>query len=1015
MRDIDRREYQVALEARDDGRMVCECDCDSISARKICAHVVAATQHLIELLQKESSRAWETRLLPALTPPTTAGPRRVSPQIPLFSLSRPATTWHLHAYAIARSRVPTTVDTTDAAAIGAALRESGDLTIGRPLHEVTANRFPDVDPEILQAARLVVLFHHSYYYGDEKAALFDAALERIAHAPVFLADESDPLATPLRLVPHGGALEIHLESTDDGGLTLLPRLAVPDEPAHTLRQLTLVLQSPLWVLADGLLARVPATPVTLLNALASGPIRIPAADAPYFRATYLAPLAEQVALAGDSHFGAPIVDTPPLPRLYLSEGEGDTLNIALRFGYGPVEVPAERLPRPIAVVADTASGLLHRVERRLDDERELADSLPTRGLMRGADSGGGFVLRTRNEIAPFLIETVPALVADGWEVYGEDALRTHRINRATPTLAWNVSSGIDWFDVQVLAQFGDTTASLAELRRSLRRKERYVRLADGSLGMLPEEWLERFRSVLAVGEEKEGALRLSPLHALLLEQAITDADGQSVVDEEFGRRKEALRDFERIEERPVPQSFLGTLRPYQKAGYDWLHFLRDHGFGGCLADDMGTGKTAQALALLESVKDDSPHASLLVVPRSLVINWEREAARFTPNLRVLRYDDATRSQVLTQFDSADLVITTYGILLRDIEKLRAYPFHYAILDEAQAIKNPLAQTARAARLLTPRHRLSLTGTPIENGVVELWSQFAFLNPGLLGGFEPFKESFLAPIERGDDATATASLRALVKPFLLRRTKDQVARDLPPRQERVQWVEMEPAQRRLYERTRDEYRSRILGISDGPTTKTRFTVLEGLLRLRQIACHPHLVDPSTTARSAKLEAVVETLQTLREEGHKALVFSQFVQLLTLLRKDLEALNIPHLNLDGRTRDRQARIDAFQNDPSIPFFLISLKAGGVGLNLTAADYVLHLDPWWNPAVEQQATDRTHRIGQDKPVFVTRYIARDTVEEKIQTLQERKRQLVGQLIQNETSLFKALTRDDIDALFT
>jgi non-specific serine/threonine protein kinase len=405
----------------------------------------------------------------------------------------------------------------------------------------------------------------------------------------------------------------------------------------------------------------------------------------------------------------------------------------------------------------------------------------------------------------------------------------------------------------------------------------------------------------------------------------------------------------------------------------------------------------------------------VIVPRSLVFNWEREAAKFAPNLKILRHDDTSRTEDTKNFDGYDLVITTYGILLRDIEALSNYRFFYAILDEAQAIKNPLAQTSRAARLLKAEHRLTLTGTPIENGTSELWSQFAFLNPGLLGGFEGFKENFVSPIEKDKDESSALALRALTKPFLLRRTKDQVARDLPPRTERILVTPMEPEQRKFYERTREKYRKQILGLLEEEGKPAHLTVLEGLLRLRQICCHPHLVDATLSAGSAKLEAILETMQTLQAEGHKALIFSQFTQMLGLLKTQLDAQNIPYLYLDGKTKDRQARVDAFQNDGTVPFFLISLKAGGVGLNLTAADYVIHIDPWWNPAVEQQATDRTHRIGQDKPVFVYKYVAQDSVEEKILELQEKKRQLVDQIIQTEEGLFKSLTKTDIQALFS
>jgi non-specific serine/threonine protein kinase len=433
---------------------------------------------------------------------------------------------------------------------------------------------------------------------------------------------------------------------------------------------------------------------------------------------------------------------------------------------------------------------------------------------------------------------------------------------------------------------------------------------------------------------------------------------------------------------------------------------------------MGTGKSVVTLAFLQSLKERglSKRASLLVVPRSLVFNWEREAARFTPRLRLLNHASAERATDVSEFDDYDLIVTTYGLLRRDIEMLMHYEFNYLILDEAQAIKNPLAETAKSARLLRGAHRLTLTGTPVENNTVELWSQFAFLNPGLLGNADYFREEFATPIERKGDEAAAQFLRKMVYPFILRRTKDQVATDLPPRTERQMLCEMEPAQRKFYDDKRNYYRALLLKlIEDEGINNARFKVLEGLLRLRQICNHPRLVQPSFRGGSAKFELLMETLMTLHAEGHKALVFSQFVKMLKLIQVELKKRRVPFAYLDGQTRDRQERVDAFQEDPSVPFFLISLKAGGVGLNLTAADYVIHVDPWWNPAVEMQATDRTHRIGQLRPVFVHKLIVRDSVEEKILQLQERKRALVTQLIATESSFFKSLTADDVQTLFS
>jgi non-specific serine/threonine protein kinase len=385
-------------------------------------------------------------------------------------------------------------------------------------------------------------------------------------------------------------------------------------------------------------------------------------------------------------------------------------------------------------------------------------------------------------------------------------------------------------------------------------------------------------------------------------------------------------------------------------------------------------------------------------------------------LRFLEYMGNFRSKDTSVFKDYDVVLTTYGTMLRDIEILRKYKFSHLILDESQAIKNPLAKSARAARLLNGEHRVVMTGTPVENNTFELWSQFAFLNPGLLGNMEYFKREFANPIESGGDENAAALLRKLIYPFILRRTKEQVAPELPPRSERTIYADMAPSQKKVYVQTREKYRAELLGLIETEgINDTRFRILEGLLRLRQISIHPALVDKSYRGEAPKFEILMETLETLQSENHKALIFSQFVETLKLIRRELDERGIKYVYLDGQTPNRQSRVDLFQNDPSFPFFLISLKAGGVGLNLTAADYVIHLDPWWNPAVEMQASDRAHRIGQDKPVFVYKIIARDTVEEKILQLQEKKRALVKNIIATEASFFKSLTREDVKTLFS
>ena len=517
-----------------------------------------------------------------------------------------------------------------------------------------------------------------------------------------------------------------------------------------------------------------------------------------------------------------------------------------------------------------------------------------------------------------------------------------------------------------------------------------VRLGDGTFGVLPEEWLERIGALAGSGAVEDGHIRFRRNQAGLLD-ALLAAQPETSCDKVFARVRDELRRFEGVTPAPQPDGFVGQLRDYQREGLGWMDFLRRFSFGGCLADDMGVGKTAQVLALLEKRRElrstgEVTKPSLVVVPRSLIFNWKEEAARFTPRLRVLDYSGAERNG--NDLGGHDLVLATYGTLRRDIPRMKDIEFDYVVLDEAQAIKNADTESAKAARLLQSDHRLVLSGTPVENHIGELFSLFEFLNPGMMGTASVFKLS--GPAARNLSDETRGMLAHALRPFILRRTKEQVASELPAKTEQTIYCEMEPEQRKLYNELRKHYRDSLLGrIAKEGLAKSKIQVLEALLRLRQAACHPGLIDVKrSNEASAKLDVLMAQLKEVREEGHKTLVFSQFTSFLKILRGRLDADGTPYEYLDGATRDRQARVEKFQNDNNCKLFLISLKAGGLGLNLTAADYVFLLDPWWNPAVEAQAIDRTHRIGQTRQVFAYRLIARDTVEEKVLELQKSKR---------------------------
>ena len=464
--------------------------------------------------------------------------------------------------------------------------------------------------------------------------------------------------------------------------------------------------------------------------------------------------------------------------------------------------------------------------------------------------------------------------------------------------------------------------------------------------------------ISGLGTATEDGLRFSTSQAALLD-ALLAAQDSVEIDAGFERMRERFRNFSGLEQVEVPDTFVGQLRGYQREGLSWLKFLGDFNFGGCLADDMGLGKTVQFLAMLLRRLQDvkTPPPSLVVVPRSLMFNWSSECARFAPTLKVMEYTGLERANSRADFSRFHLILTTYGTVRRDIAVLKDIEFDYVVLDEAQTIKNPSSQIARASRLLKANFRLALSGTPIENNAGDLWSIFEFLNPGMLGRSTAFRTHIADPESRESREMVAKGLR----PFILRRTKKQVAAELPDRLEETIVCDMEPEQRRLYDELRLHYRDSLLGlVQEQGIARTRMHVLEALLRLRQAACHPALLKRGDESEPyAKLDVLVPHLQELISEGHKALVFSQFTSMLSILREHLDRQGIVYEYLDGKTRDRKARVNHFQDDPDCPVFLISLKAGGLGLNLTAADYVFLLDPWWNPAVEAQAIDRAQIV--------------------------------------------------------
>jgi SNF2 family DNA or RNA helicase len=626
------------------------------------------------------------------------------------------------------------------------------------------------------------------------------------------------------------------------------------------------------------------------------------------------------------------------------------------------------------------------------------------------------------------------LIGSRWTVKADQ-----KMIRGAGTPSLSITSGVDWFELRGGVRYetgeGEQVVPLPEILAAAREGRRLVTLGDGTQGMLPEEWLRRHNLLTAIGEMSEDGLRFKMSQAALLD-ALLDARELDDVDAKFESVRKRLHDFEGVKTSEATESFGGELRPYQKEGLGWVEFLNWFGMGGILADDMGLGKTVQVLALLE--KRDKIRAAggeeaaalgekrptLVVAPKSVVFNWVDEAKRFTPHLKVLNYAGAERAALREEFDDTDIIVTSYGLLRRDIAVLKDMPLDYAVLDEAQVIKNPSSQSAKAARLLNTQHRLALTGTPVENHMGDLWSIFEFVNPGMLGSSVRFSELLRGGVQDPSNLDAARQVGAALRPFILRRTKGQVLTELPEKTEQTIVCELDDEQRKIYDNLREHYRGTLLQKIDaarGSGTKSgvggnAMMVLEALLRLRQAACHPGLIDAAhAEGPSAKLDALMEQLHELHEEGHKALVFSQFTSMLSLVQKRLNKEGIRYEYLDGKTRNRKERVERFQNDPDCPLFLISLKAGGLGLNLTSAQYVFILDPWWNPAVEAQAIDRAHRIGQESHVTAYRLICQDTVEQRIAELQEKKRKLADAIVGGEENLLRTLTRDELDRLLS
>jgi len=708
-------------------------------------------------------------------------------------------------------------------------------------------------------------------------------------------------------------------------------------------------------------------------------------------------------------------DIKPEIKVLLKE-KGDYLLFQPLFVYMGYDVKYSDKEKMVLPVADK----LLVIHRNLAMERAFIQKIESlhSGFIHPGESNtlalkGSDVLKNN-----WFFLFIDAIKEMNVPVYGFDALKNFRFNTSKPSTKIYISSHTDWFDAKVDIHFGEQKVTVADVKKALVNKQQYVQLQDGSLGILPEEWIKKYSLLFRVGDGKANNIKLSKYHFSVIEELYEKRDEEELVFK-LEEKYDKLRYNHSIDDIPAPVHLQGILRPYQSSGFHWLNYLSEVHWGGILADDMGLGKTIQALSFLHHLREKNGVLKALVVcPTTLMYNWENEIKKFTPSLTYYIHHGGTRTRETLSSD-IDIIITTYGTLRSDIRQFVEVEFDYVILDESQAIKNPGSKVAKAATLLKAKNRLCLSGTPLQNNTFDIYAQMNFLNPGMLGSMEFFKQEFSVPIDKFGEKEQKEHLRRLLYPFILRRTKEQVAKDLPEKSEMILFCEMGDEQRKIYDAYRNDYRDKILGVvEEQGVQKSQLTILQGLMKLRQICDSPAIMkdEEKFPNASVKLEELGREI-TENISDHKALVFSQFLGMLALIKEKLKELGVDYEYFDGSTpvQDREKAIRRFQEDDNCRVFLISLKAGGVGLNLTAADYVYIVDPWWNPAVEQQAIDRTHRIGQTKNIFAYRMICKDTVEDKILQLQDKKKALAADLITDDTGFVKSLTREDIEYLFS
>ncbi len=983
--------YRASLVIKDEIDLENLCNCrDARESGRICAHVVAVGLHWLKSQRPKAA---------AVPLPTAAAPVRRPSSLLRAATGVPAALCVIFPpnfdQALARGRVMLVLEA----------RWDGGRGPLNALPKGRAYAFSAQDNAIIE--------HLETLAAGETPALLQ--LESAALAvllPLLAGHEHLTLGKASAITVSSAPLPLPLRATLEASGEIV--LALPGQSAALVRVGD-------WVWHNHTLQPLGLPPVA--RNIFQGPVRVPRLQVPLFLSQHWPQL--QAAGGVEANFQlSDFILEPQAPRFLLElKGGLSQLTARLQCAYGArimtLGVTAEDegiwLPDPAVPTRYST--------RDLGAEHAALGRLQRHGFAR-LDAQGRLQLAGENGVLNFLAREFPKLQRE-WSVVLDEQLENRtlkKLERVEPSFQIT-SSGVQWFDLGVVfATSSGEKFSAAEIQRLILSGQNHTRLPNGRVAIIDTAAVEELQETLldCAPQQNAAGYRIRHQQAGFIEATLRQHTAWKVEAPAAWRERAAKQSGEAKLECPPLGDLESVLRPYQKQGTAWLHFLRENGFGGILADEMGLGKTLQTLAFLRFVRQQQPSGKpmLIVCPTSLVFNWLAEAKKFTPTLRVLALHGTERHAQFAQMEHHDLIITSYGLIRRDAGRYREFEFDTVVLDEAQHIKNRQTQNAQAVKAVRSTHRLVLTGTPLENSVLDLWSIFDFLMPGYLGAAKDFRERYELPIIKAKSVEAQQRLARRLRPFLLRRLKQEVASDLPAKLEQVAFCELTSDQRQVYQQVIEASRKEVLeAVGAQGLAKSRMVVLTALLRLRQVCCDLRLlklehVNPANA--SGKLDLFSELLEEVVDGGHRALVFSQFTSMLALLKERLDAADIPFCYLDGSTTDRGAVVQRFQEQATIPVFLISLKAGGVGLNLTGADTVIHFDPWWNPAVEDQATGRAHRIGQTKVVTSYKLITRDTVEEKILTLQNRKREIFQATLEGgEEAFTAALNWEEIQEL--